>query len=193
MRLTVTGKNIDIGDALREHVQAHITTVSEKFFDNPLEATAMISKEAFYYRTDIALHVGRGIIVRCHSSADSPYASVDLAIDRLGKSLRRYKNRLRDHHRSDGDISSHEIYAKQVVLSADQSDELESGDNPAIIAEMNTKILPLTLSQAIMHLDFSDQPLVMFQNKATQALNVVFRRPDGNIGWIDPSLIQKKG
>jgi len=188
MRLTVTGKNLDVGSALRDHIENHLISVSEKYFFNPIEATVIISKEAFYFRTDISLHVGRGMVVRCHSNADEPYASVDSAIDRLSQNLRRHKNRLRDHHKTEAVTVDQELVAKQFVL-ASAEDEAES--HPAVIAEMDTKIMPLTVSQAIMHLDFSEQPLLMFQNSATQTLNVVFRRPDGNIGWIDPSLARK--
>ncbi|MBN9564499.1 MAG: ribosome-associated translation inhibitor RaiA [Alphaproteobacteria bacterium] len=186
MQLTISGKNLNIGDSLRDYIRQSLNNTTEKYFHNPIEATVIVSKESSHFRCDMSIHIGKGIVIRCHAMDDDPYVCIDLTVEKVGKTLRRHKNRLRDHHKPEAE-SIEETTIKQVVYSGDESDH-DSTNNPIVIAEMATKILPMTVSEAIMRLDITDQQLLMFKNNANGQLNVVFRRQDGNIGWIDPSL-----
>jgi ribosomal subunit interface protein len=188
MNLTVKGKNIDVGEALRTHVAQSLDHAIAKYFGNPIEATVTLSKQSHLFSADIAVHIGRGILVHAEESADQAYAAFDLAVDHLAKRMRRYKRRLRDHHRAE----TQSFRASQYILAPEAEDELEPAVNgseaPAVIAEMQTEIPTLTVGEAVMRLDLSNLKAMMFLNRAHGGLNMVYRRNDGNIGWVDPRL-----
>lgn len=190
MQLTISGKNLDVGDALRGHVEKSLSAITEKYFNNPIEATVIVSKEAFHFRSDVSVHIGKGIVIRCHGSNDDPYLCVDEVLNRVATRLRRHKTRLRDHHKPELNAIQEDLAVKQFVLSAEESNNDAEVHNPVVVAELVTRIMPMSVSQAVMHLDLTEQPLLMFKNSANGQVNVVFRRPDGNIGWIDPSLVK---
>lgn len=187
MQLTVKGKQLDVGDALRTHVADSLTAVTEKYFSNPLEANVVFSRTAHLFRADISVHVGRNILLQSNAEADEPYAAFDLAADKVGKRLRRYKRRLKDHHK---DASTVDVLPAQAyVLDAgpdDVPDDHEEPAQPMVVAEMESQIEQLTVSDAVMRLDLGDLPALMFRNSGHGGLNMVYRRPDGNIGWVDP-------
>lgn len=188
MQLTVKGKQLDVGDALRSHIESQLTSVVEKYFSRPIEASVVVSKDAHLYRSDMIVHVGRNIHLNATAEADAPYPACDAAIDRIGKRLRRYKRRLKDHNRDAG--SAGEILAAaSYVLEAEPEETTENyaePDQPMVIAEMRTPIETLTVTQAVMRLDLGDLPALMFHNSAHGGLNMIYRRKDGNIGWLDP-------
>jgi ribosomal subunit interface protein len=188
MNLTVKGKNIDVGEALRNHVAQNLDHGIGKYFGNPIEATVTFAKESHLFVADLSVHIGRGIHMQAEASAGQAYAAFDQAMDHLAKRLRRHKRRLRDHHRAE--IES--FRAAQYILSP-QEEELDvhaanDSDAPTVIAEMQTEIPTLTVGEAVMRLDLSDQKAMMFLNRAHGGLNMVYRRTDGNIGWVDPRL-----
>lgn len=188
MQLTVKGKQIDVGDALRTHVREKLSDSVKKYFPDPIEATVTFSREAGHlYRADIAIHVGRGILLQAQYEADDPYPAFDMASERVAKRMRRYKDRLRNHHdkmgaAADGEL---ELMARAYTLAAGEDDP-ESGDEPVIVAEMATPILTLTPGEAVMRMDLADLPALLFRNGSHGGLNMVYRRADGNIGWVDP-------
>jgi ribosomal subunit interface protein len=188
MNLTVKGKNIDVGEALRTHVAQSLDHVIAKYFGNPIEATVIFSKQSHLFSADIAVHIGRGILVHAEESADQAYAAFDLAVDHLTKRMRRYKRRLRDHHRAE----TQSFRASQYILAPEAEEDAEPAVNgseaPAVIAEMQTEIPTLTVGEAVMRLDLSNLKAMMFLNRAHGGLNMVYRRNDGNIGWVDPRL-----
>lgn len=187
MQLTVKGKQLDVGDALRTHVSESLTAVTEKYFSNPIEANVVFSRDRHLFRADISVHIGRNILLQANAEADEPYASFDLAADKMGKRLRRYKRRLKDHHK---DAPSADLLPAQAyVLEAGPEDWPEDKEEPAqpvIVAEMESMIETLTVSDAVMRLDLGDLPALMFRNVAHGGMNMVYRRPDGNVGWVDP-------
>ena len=190
MQLTISGKNLDVGDSLRAHVRDALKGVTGRYFNNPIEATVILSKEAMHFRSDLSVHVGRGLVIRCHAHDIDPYLCADASMHKLDKMLRRHKNRLRDHHRVESEALHEALEVTQRVVSADQSDDAEgSSSHPTVVAEMSTKIAPMSVSEAIMRLDMSEPSFLMFKNTANSQINVVFRRPDGNIGWVDPTLV----
>jgi ribosomal subunit interface protein len=185
MHLTVTGRQLDVGEALRLHVGESLAGIFNKYFGDPIEATVAFAREAHLYRSQISVHVGRHIELQSQATADAPYAAFDAAADRLAKRLRRYKRRLRDHHKTDAGALS----ATQYVLAGETEEaetETEAPTQPIVIAEMATAIPTLTVGEAVMRLDLGELSAMMFVNRAHGGLNVVYRREDGNIGWIDP-------
>ena len=187
MNLTVKGKNIDVGEALRTHVAQSLDHAIAKYFGNPIEATVTFSKQSHLFSADIAVHIGRGILVHAEESADQAYAAFDQAVDHLTKRMRRYKRRLRDHHRAE----TQSFRASQYILAPEAEEEpaaVNGNEAPAVIAEMQTEIPTLTVGEAVMRLDLSNLKAMMFLNRAHGGLNMVYRRNDGNIGWVDPRL-----
>jgi ribosomal subunit interface protein len=186
MQLTVRGKQIDVGDALRAHVGESLENVVGKYFGRPIEATVVLSREAHLYRAQISVHVGRGILLQSEAEADAPYPAFDAAAEHVAKRLRRYKRRLRDHHRKDAEAEP----AQQYVLAPEAEDFVEGEDGahyePVVVAEMATQIPTLSVGEAVMRLDLSDAAALMFRNRAHGGLNMIYRRGDGNIGWVDP-------
>jgi ribosomal subunit interface protein len=204
MQLTVTGKQVDIGEALRRHVEASLDAILGKYFGGAIEAHVVVTKEAHLTRAEISIRVGRGgIVVNAHAAASEPYAGFDAAADRVAKQLRRYKRRLRDHHARTREPSGAAERAVDYVLApivedaeseesgagAEESELGEdSGGAPAVIAEMSTELPHLTVGEAAMRMDLADASVLLFRNRSHGELNLVYRRADGNIGWIDPEL-----
>ncbi|HVI89826.1 MAG TPA: ribosome-associated translation inhibitor RaiA [Dongiaceae bacterium] len=189
MNLTVKGKNIDVGDALRSHIGDSLDSIFGKYLSNPIEATVTLSKQVHLFSAQISVHIGRGILVQSEAQADLAYSAYDQAAEHLTARVRRYKQRLRDHHRADIETQR----AAQYVVAA--GDSVEAGEDepaadsaPVIIAEMQTDIPSLTVGEAVMRLDLSNQKAMMFLNRAHGGLNMVYRREDGHIGWVDPSM-----
>lgn len=186
MQLSVHGKQIDVGDALRGHIEETLPTVVRKYFDNPTDAHVTLTREGKGFKADISVHVGKGIMVQSHASSEDAYAAFDTASVHVAKRLRRYKRRLRDHHRGRDD-SARSVEVQQFVLEPqhDAVEEAPEAEQPLIVAEMATKIERLTVSEAVMRMDLSGQPALLFHNSASGAINLVYVRSDGNIGWID--------
>jgi ribosomal subunit interface protein len=192
MQLTVRGKQVDVGDALRSHVQNLLTEVATKYFNDPIDATVVFSREAHLFRCDMTIHVGKGIQMQANAEATEPYPCFDSAIEKLGKRLRRHKRRLRDHHLHNGHDTG--VAARYNVIEApgevgdDHEDKAEALDGaPVIVADMTTHIETLSVSDAVMRLDLGNLSALMFRNKAHGGFNVIYRRSDGNIGWVDPA------
>jgi len=188
MKISLSGKHLDTGDAVRAHLEKHLTHVVDKYFGKALEAHVTLSKVKNFFKTEIAVHVGHDIYVRGESQADEPYPSIDQAIHMIEGNLRRYKQRLRDHHRR-GARDSVEI--KQYVLSNEylnheEDEEAETHAEATIVAETTKNLPTLTVSEAVMRMDLEGESVFLFKNSAHGGLNVVHMRADGHIGWIDP-------
>ena len=190
MHINISGQQLDVGDSLRAHISEALDAAVEKYFGQAIDATVVLTRERFTIRADLAIHIGRGIYVRAHESADDAYAAFDVAAAHLGKRLRRHKRRLRDHH--EARETAETIRAQQYILAPyepieDDADDLPmEADNPVIVAEDQTVIENLTVSEAVMRMDLADVPAMVFRNAGNGGLNVVYRRADGNVGWIDP-------
>jgi ribosome hibernation promoting factor len=188
MDLSIKGKGLDVGETLRGHVEEHLGFAVSKYFAKALDAAVTISREAHFFRADISVHPMRSVLVQAQGSAEDAYAAFDSALEHISKQLRRYKRRLNDHHKRRTTEDSETIPAQQYILAADTlEDELPADGQPVIIAELPTEIATLSVGEAVMRMDLADVPALMFCNRANGVLNVVYRRPDGNIGWIDPA------
>lgn len=208
MQLTVTGKQVDVGDALRGHVEATLETLLGKYFGTAIEAHAVFAREAHLIAADLSLHVGRGMVVNSRGTATDHYLAFDAAAERLAKQLRRYKRRLRDYHGKARPAAERPEVARFFVLAPieDERDGEGAGETdaegeaavadgaaPVVIAEMSTELPQLTVGEAVMRMDLADAPILLFRNRSHGELNVVYRRGDGNIGWIDPANTRGRG
>ncbi len=189
MRITVHGKQIQTGEALQSHVTERLGDAVGKFLDIPGDATVTISRDGAAYRADILLHLNSGLTAKAHATANEVYASADGAIDKMAKQLRRYKTRLKDHHKRTTQTPSPREEAQSFVLAAETEDAGDEGaavNKPLIIAETQTDIKTLSVGEAVMQLELSDDPALLFRNGGNGRLNMVYMRRDGNVSWIDP-------
>ena len=187
MQLTVTGKQIDTGVELRRHVETSLDAILGKYFKTAIEAHVVFSKEAHLSRTEVSIHIGRGIVVNAGASGTETYAAFDAAAERIAKQMRRYKRRLRDHHAKMRESFEAGESARDYVL-APLAEEDDGDGGPAVVAEMSTDLPNLTVGEAVMRMDLADAAVLLFRNRSHGELNLVYRRADGNIGWIDPEL-----
>ena len=190
MRITVTGRQIDVGAALKEHVEARLEGSVNKYFSHTIEGDVTLSKNAHLFRADCKIHIGHGIYLQSSDEQTDIYAAFDAAADKLETRLRRYKRRITNHHkeRSSAKEDLNAVYKAQYnVFDVSDDKEVEpEGSMPVIVAEMDMDIPEVTVSDAVMRLDLGDLQTLMFRNSGHGGINVVYRRPDGNIGWIDP-------
>jgi ribosome hibernation promoting factor len=184
MNIQIIGKQIDVGQALSAHVRTRLSERMGRLFDRAGSALVTLSRDGYGFRADCLVHLSSGVTLKAHGVAAEIYPSFDQAADRLEKRLRRYKRRLRDHHHGERTESS---TAKSYVIAQESEDDDEpSGDAPTIVAEQMTEIARLTAGEAVMRLDLSEAPVLVFRNRAHGGINIVYRRADGHIGWIDP-------
>lgn len=193
MTIRVSGKSINVGEVLRSRVSDRTDEVLKKYFDGNYSGHITLSKDGFGFRTDCSLHLDSGITLEADSIAADAYASADQALALIEKRLRRYKSRLKDR-------SARKAYAAAVALSgldapsyvieapAEGEDEV-TAFNPVIIAETTTPLKSLSVSEAVMELDFTGAPVIVFQHGSSGRINVIYRRADGNVGWVDPPAI----
>jgi ribosomal subunit interface protein len=185
MQLTITGKQIDIGAALRTYVETRLTNSVGKYFDRPVNGGVTFSRDGHAYRADCTLHLASGLYLQAQGRSTDIYASYDQAIEHLEKRLRRYKSRIRDHHNGSARAPFAASPARESVIAGDDGDAEPDTLNPVVVSESTTQLRTLTVGEAVMQLDLGDTPALVFRNVAHGEINVVYRRPDGNIGWIE--------
>src|SRR5271167_2625513 len=197
MTLRISGKSINVGDALRGRVTARTEEVLRKYFDGNYSGHITLSKDGFGFRTDCSLHLDSGITLEADSNAADAYASADQALLMIEKRLRRYKSRLKDRSARKAHVASAamaELDAPSYVIEApSEGDEEVTGYNPVIIAEATTSLKRLSVSEAVMELDLTGAACLVFQHGSSGRVNVIYRRPDGNVGWIDPPAVNAGG
>lgn len=185
MPFRISGKQIDLGEALRERIRGRLTEILAKYFDGGYSGHVTVGKEGFGFRTECAIHLDSGITLQTEASAGDAYASADAAALRIEKRLRRYSRRLKDRHMARSLPGG--LAAPDIVIAAPDESEEDVGDfSPTIIAESKTTLRRLSVSDAVMELDMTGAPVVVFWHATHGGINVVYRRSDGHIGWIDP-------
>jgi ribosomal subunit interface protein len=185
MTIQVTGKNLDVGAALSGYVRERVGQTVEKFIGRRTAGHVRIEKEHGEFRTNCTIHLWQGMSLEAHGVAPDAYQSADLACERLEKRVRRYKRRLK---RRGGETPRKQTPATDYVIQAAREEHEERDeDNPVIIAESETPLHEMAVSDAVMQMDLSDRSFVVFRNASHGEINVVYRREDGNIGWIDPA------
>jgi len=186
MKISVKGKQLDVGDAWRRNVEERLPVIAEKYFGDAQEAQVTLSKDKARFLVDVAMRIGRRMVVQSHGVGVDAQVALDDAAEHLDKRLRRYKRRLRDHNRTRLD-ETETLPARQYVLAAEADEpESEAPDNPIVIAEMDTEIETLSVGEAVMHMDLANLPSMLFRNRAHGGINMVYRRQDGHVGWVDP-------
>ena len=191
MQITVAGKQVELSDALRTRVSSALDTIAGKYFDHALEAHVTFSRARSFFTCDINVHAGPGLMLRGEGEAADANGAFDDAAEHIAKRLRRYRRRVNEHARDQAHRERPQA-ARQYTLRQEEEETPAAGDATAatyatVVAEVPTEIALLTVSDAVMRMDLADQPVLMFRNSTTGVLNVVYRRSDGHIGWIDPN------
>jgi len=193
MTLRISGKSINVGDALRSRVSERTDEVLRKYFDGNYSGHITLSKDGFGFRTDCSLHLDSGITLEADSNATDAYASADQALVMIEKRLRRYKSRLKDRSARKtyaANAALADIDAPSYVIEAPaESDEEVTTYSPVIIAEANTSLKRLSVSEAVMELDLTGAACIVFQHGSSGRVNIIYRRTDGNVGWVDPPSV----
>jgi ribosomal subunit interface protein len=193
MTLRISGKSISVGDALRSRVSERTDEVLRKYFDGNYSGHITLSKDGFGFRTDCALHLDSGITLEADSNATDAYASADQALLMIEKRLRRYKSRLKDRSARKtyaANAALADIDAPSYVIEAPaESDEEVTTYSPVIIAEATTSLKQLSVSEAVMELDLTGAACIVFQHGSSGRVNIIYRRTDGNVGWVDPPSV----
>lgn len=198
MEMTVQGKQIDVGDALRDHVTGKMTDIDQKYFNHATDATVTFSREGHggLFKVHISMHIGKNIMVVSEATESDPYVAFEAASEKAAKRLRRYKRKLRDHHeRVEKTPETELVKANYYTLATQEAPEQDNkdedaayveGDDPIIVAEIKYDIREMSVSDAVMRMELADKNAYLFRNAKTGRLSVVYLRKDGNIGWIEP-------
>jgi ribosomal subunit interface protein len=187
MPFRVSGKNIDVGEALRGRINDRIAEAMGKYFDGGYSGHVTVAREGFGFRTECAIHLDSKITLHADGQAADAYASADQAALRVERRLRRYHRRLKEHRSDRLDGRAALEAASYIIAAPEQDSEAElDGFTPVIIAESTTMLKQLSVSDAVMELDMTGAPVLVFRHAAHGGINVVYRRADGHFGWIDP-------
>jgi ribosomal subunit interface protein len=196
MRIRVSGKDIDIGEALQTHVNAELGESLGKYAGRPTDATVTFARDGSGFHCEIFVHLSTGLTAQANGAAPEIYAAFEASRERMAKQLRRHKRRLKDHHTErpqpvDTSPASSFVLApfdEEGEDAAEDGEALDGAAGPTIIAEMETTVPSLSVSEAVMQMELAHAPVLVFRNEKGGAINVVYRREDGNIGWIDPRV-----
>jgi len=186
MTLRVSGKNMDIGETLRGQITIRVEQAVRRYFDGGFGGYAVVEREGTAFRTHCSLHLDTGVDLQASAISHDPYASAELSSERIEKRLRRYKRRLRDHRPAASGLPAEEA-AYTVLASPDSEEDLPDGFQPMVVAEKKTQLRRLSVGDAVAELDMSGAPVVVFRHATSGRTNIVYRRLDGHIGWVDPA------
>jgi ribosomal subunit interface protein len=194
MTIRVSGKGISVGEALRERISDRTDDVLRKYFDGNFSGHVTIGKDRTGFRTDCMFHLDSGTTLEADSTAADAYASADQALLQIEKRLRRYKSRLKDRSArktaaANAALATFDVSSYVIEAPAGADDEEIDAFNPVIIAEATTSLRRLSVSEAVMELDLSGTPVVIFLHGNSGRVNLIYRRSDGNIGWVDPPTL----
>lgn len=194
MHITVAGKSVDTGDALRFHVEQGLNTIASKYFDHAMEARVVFSRNRGQFLCDINMHAGRNLTMQAEGSAPDAHRAFEAAAEHLGKRLRRYRRRVNEHARGQAHLRDPvALPARQATarlpaepLIDDEADERAAAAYAMVVAERPESVMQLTVGQAALRLETAAAPVLLFRNSGSGVINVVYRRQDGNVGWLDP-------
>lgn len=184
MSVRVSGKHMEIGESFRTRIEDQITGAVRKYYDGGFSSHVIVEKSGSRFSSDCKIHLDTGVVLHATGEAQDPQPAFDAAADRVEKRLRRYKRRLKDHY-ANGQQTNAELAYAVVDSAGDEAEEVPADYAPAIIAESTKQLVTMSVANAVMTLDMTDERILMFRNAGNDALNVVYRRDDGNIGWID--------
>ena len=194
MKVTIHGHHLDLGDALKTHIEDKLNAINEKYFGRAVNVTVTVSKDSkSHFKSHIAMTMGKDIHVQSTAEDYEVYATFDQAAEKVAKQLRRFKRRIREHNEQKEGTAA--LLGQEYTLAYNVSDdqleqltdaEVEDHDEAIVVAEMTTNIQTMTVSDAAMRLNLSGNNAMLFHNAADGGINMVYRRQDGNIGWVDP-------
>jgi ribosomal subunit interface protein len=183
----VSGHQIDTGAALQDHASGRLSGISDKYFHRAISSQVTFNKApSNAFACDIVLHANQGLVLKSHGQAQDAHQAFDQAADKIEKQLRRYKRRLKDRHEQ-ANQALREEEAAYTVFDAGDPEAEEAPESPPVIAETRTDIPEVSVSDAVMLLDLRHTPALLFKNAGTGRHNMVYRRADGSIGWVEPS------
>jgi ribosomal subunit interface protein len=185
MTVRISGKNMDVGDALRSKAETHIDEVVTKYFDGGYEGHLTLSHDGAGFGADCVLHLDSGMTLSASAEGGDATSAYTVMALNIEKRLRRYKRKLKSHRRH---INGEDTLQSYVLASPEEHVELDEDYSPAVIAETTSNLRRMSVGEAVMELDLIEGDVVVFRHAGHGGLNVVYRRADGNIGWIDPSL-----
>lgn len=187
MSLRVSGKHMEIGDAFRSRIQERMAESIDKYFDGGFAGHVTVEKAGSRYAADCRLHLDTGTVLQAAGEAQDPQIAFDAAAERIEKRLRRYKRRLKSHQ---AESTAFDTVAYRIVSPVSEEEEETSSDSaPTVVAESTVSLRSMSVASAVFELDLQDSPVLVFRNVGSDQVNIVYRRPDGNIGWIDPSTV----
>jgi ribosomal subunit interface protein len=185
MSVRVSGKHMEVGDAFRTKIEDRITDAVRKYFDGGYASQVTVEKSGSRFTADCKVHLDTGVVLQATGESQDPQSAFDGSSERIEKRLRRYKRRLKDHHANNGHAASSEVAYRVMDSGPDDEEEIPEDYAPVIVAETSKVLRTMTVASAVMALDLTDEPVLIFRNAGNDELNVVYRRTDGNIGWID--------
>ncbi len=187
MQYQITGKQIDIGSALQTRVREIFDDLAAKYAGRPTDAAITFSKSGHEFVCEVIIHLSTGLSAQARGHAHEIYAALDGCADKMETQLRRYKRRLKDHHKQREQPVELFGASSYILASPGNPDESEPATlQPMVIAEMETRIPTISVGEAVMQMELAGAPVLVFRNERNDGLNVVYRREDGNIGWVDP-------
>ena len=187
MRYQISGKQIDIGEALQTHVQTELGEIFAKYAGRPTDAYVVFSKSGHEFVCETVVHLSTGLTAQSKAHATEIYAAFGGSSEKMEKQLRRYKRRLKDHHRDRSQPVELSDAGSYILAASDESEGAEPENvTSMIVAEMEAKIPSLSVGEAVMQMELANASVLVFRNEGHGGVNVVYRRDDGNIGWVDP-------
>ena len=190
MSVRVSGKHMEIGESFRSRIEDNIEAAITKYFDGGYSGQVTVEKAGSRFSTDCRIHLDTGVLLHAAGQANDPQASFDAASERIEKRLRRYKRKLKDHHNGHAADNHFGEIAYQVMDVPQTEDEVPEDYAPTVVAEGSRKIKTMSVATAVVALDMTDEPVLLFRSAGKDQLNIVYRRQDGNIGWIDTSTLK---
>ncbi len=188
MSVRVSGKHMEIGDSFRERIEGQIGEAVTKYFDGGYSSLVTVEKSGSRFGADCRIHLDSGVSLHATGEANDPQAAFDGAAERIEKRLRRYKRKLKDHH-ANGNGSA-EVAYRVMDAVPEENEEIAEDFAPTIVAESSKSLKVMSVASAVMALDMTDEPVFLFRSPGKEQLNIVYRRRDGNIGWIDAASIK---
>ncbi|MFN3317481.1 MAG: ribosome hibernation-promoting factor, HPF/YfiA family [Allorhizobium sp.] len=190
MSVRVSGKQMEIGETFRQRIEDRIQDAVTKYFDGGYSGQVVVTKSQSRFAADCLVHLDTGANLHAAGEANDPQVAFDTAFERVEKRLRRYKRKLKDHHAGEAQNASIEVAYTVMDSVDDDHEELPDDYAPTIVAESTKKLRTMSVASAVMALDMTDDPVLLFRNPGSEQLNIVYRRNDGNIGWIDSANIK---
>jgi ribosomal subunit interface protein len=196
VQIQITGKHMDLGEALRSRIEDGLEAAVSKYFNRTGDARVFVSQQGPFVEVDCNVHLPSGIILQSTGKAEDPYAALENSLDKMEKRVRRYKRRLKDHHAGTSAPMPNELAPEAVFQvnghdAAEEEHYEEPDDTPLTVAETSHSIRTMSVSEAVMQLELQEVPALMLRNAGHDGLNMVYRRPDGHIGWVDPANVPR--